>query len=508
MGEYGKENARIAINTAVMYVRMVAIILISLFSARFVLRALGASDYGLYNVVGGLIAMLNFVSTAMITTTRRFINIERGKPGGDTNRIFNVCLVVHLCLAALLLILAETVGMYYIYHWLNVDAAKVGDAVFVFQVSTIVACIGVVNLPYQSLIESFEKFTLSSVVDISVNVVKLVLVILLTYYPGNALRMYALCMALITFLSFLAYRFICFRKWPEIIKWRPAGSRKEYAEVVGFNNYTAMGALAWVARSQGSTLIVNWFFGTVVNAALAVAYQLENFSVTAINRLTSAASPQITQNYSGGNMDRSLDLVYKISRYSVLLMSLLVFSIAVDVDFVLDLWLKEVPEGTASLALWTMASALIRSFMGGTQVLEQASGKIKWFQIINSIMSVVGLPIAWAAYAAGASPEAVIQVYIIYTLIYRLVEMQLLKRLIYFDIKRYMAHAYVRPAAAVALMCLWCLAYHMANVSGMEPVIRLVGIGATFLAACGSAFFIGLYPDEREAMLRLVSIKK
>lgn len=498
------DNTRIVRNTLIIYIRMIFIILIGILCTRYVLAALGKSDYGLYSVVGGLIAMLGFLSTAMSTTTRRFINIEMGKPDGNPNRIFNICLTVHIGLAALILVFAETIGMFYIYHWLNVDPDKLPDAIFVFQISTISACLSIINLPYQSLMESHEEFFQTSVIDIVSNIFRLEMVIFLLGYRGNGLRLYALIMVAMTFMSMVLYHLYCYRHWPSIIRWSPQKGREAYREVISFNNYTALSAAAYIARTQGSTLIVNYFFGTVVNSALAVAYQLEQFSVTSVNRLTNAAAPQITKNYSGGNTDRSLDLVYKTSRFMALLMTVIVCCAYVETDFLLDLWLKDVPEGAVTFTKWTLLSALVRSFVGGTQTLEQATGKIKWFQIWNSAMSLACLPLGFIAYKLGAPVVTIIQLYIAYAILYRLVEFWLLHRLIGFDVWHYFSKSYIKPMIVVLIMAIFLLFYNIFIPDNMSLAGHLLGIMITFAIVSLLTFFVGMYGSERKAILNLI----
>lgn len=498
------DNTRIVRNTLIIYIRMVFIILIGILCTRYVLAALGKSDYGLYNVVGGLIAMLGFLSTAMSTTTRRFINIEMGRPDGNPNRIFNICLSVHIGLAVIILLFAETIGMFYIHHWLNVDPDKLGDAVFVFQISTISACLSIINLPYQSLMESFEKFFQTSLIDIVSNVFRLVMVIFLLGYRGNGLRLYAVIMVAMTFLSMVLYHLYCSRHWPSIIRWNPQKGRQAYREVISFNNYTALSAAAYIARTQGSTLLVNYFFGTIVNSALAVAYQLEQFSVTSVNRITNAAAPQITRNYSGGNTDRSLDLVYKTSRFMALLMTVIVSCAYVEIDFLLGLWLKDVPEGAVTFTKWTLLSALVRSFMGGTQTLEQATGKIKWFQIWNSAMSLACLPLGFVAYRLGAPVVTVIQLYIAYAIMYRLVEFSLLRRLIGFDVWRYFSNSYIKPLIVVIVMAIFLLFYNTFVPDDMSMAGHLLGIVITFVVVSVLTFLVGMYGSERRSVINLM----
>ena len=500
MGEYRQDNRRIAGNTMVIWGRMLAIIVIGLLCTRFVFQALGASDVGLYTVVGGIIAMLGFLSSAMTATTRRYINIEMGKPGGNPNKVFNICLSLHVGLALVIFLLAETLGMYYVLHWLKVAPGKLPDAIFVFQVSIVTACLNIVNMPYQALMESFEKFLQTSLIDIASNLLRLVLCIVLLHYNGNGLRFYALLMCAMTFCSMALYHLYCHRHWPDIIRKRRYKDKALYREILGFNTWSALGAGASLARTHGSSLLINFFFGTLVNGAFSIAFQLENFAYMAVLRISNAAAPQITQNYGGGNKDRSLDLVYKISRFSALLMTVIVFCGLVELGFVLDLWLKEVPAGALLYCQWTLASALVRSFTGGTAILEQATGRIKWFQILGSAMSLACLPIGWVLYRLGAAPVTILYVYIAYTLVYRVVELVLLRRMMGFRIGDYLAKAYLKPLAVVAVMALYLFAYHALMPAQMGFAGRVGGIALTFVVSCAAVFGLGMYPWERHSV--------
>lgn len=502
MQGYHKENTRIAKNTLIIYMRMLCISVIGLVCTRIALQALGQSGLGLYDVLAGLIAMLGFISTAMGTTTRRYINVEMGRPGGDPQKIFNILLRIHIGLALLILILAESLGMWYILNYLQIEEGQLGDAVFVFQISTVVACMGIINIPYQSLMEAHEKFGAAAAIDVITNVVKLALVCLLLVYPGNKLRFYAISMSVVTLISLLLFHGYCARRWAGIIRIGHFKDKPLYKEILGFNNYTALSALAYIARLQGSKLLVNGFFGTFVNGAFAPAYQLENFSVMGVTRFANAAAPQITQNYSAGALDRSVDLVCKISRFCALLMTVFVACVVVDMDFVLDLWLDKVPVGASLLCFWTMISALVRTFaMGGTQTYEQATGKIKWFQIINSALSLACLPLGWLAYKLGAQPVAIIQIYICYTVIYRFIEFYLLKRLAGFPIVMYLRKAYVRPLIVVALVAAFVAVYGRVVPADASNAVHVCGIAATLLFSSLCVFFIGMYSWERDSIL-------
>ena len=499
---YRQDNRRIAGNTMIIWVRMLTIIVIGLLCTRFVFQALGASDAGLYSVVGGIIAMLGFLSSAMTATTRRYLNIEMGRPDGDPNKVFNICRSLHVALAAAIFLLAETAGMYYVLHWLKVAPGKLPDAVFVFQVSVVTACLNIINMPCQALMESFEKFFQTSLIDIAANVFRLVCCIVLLHWTGNGLRFYALLMCGMTFLSMLLYHLYCRRHWPEIVRRRSCRDRALYKEIFAFNTWSALGAGASLARTNGSGMILNFFFGTVVNGAFSVAFQLENFAWMSVTRLSNTAAPQITRTYGVGDWTRSLDLVGKISRFSALLMTVIVFCGLVELDFVLDLWLKEVPPGALLYCRWTLVSALVRSFTGGPAVLEQATGRIKWFQIISSTLSLACLPVGWLLYRFGAQPVAIIYVYIGYTVIYRIIELAMLRRMIGFRVGAYLREAYFGPLAVVAAMGLYLLLYRSLFPAEAAVPVRLAGIALTFLVVCALAWICGVRPSERRTLLR------
>ena len=496
---YRQDNRRIVGNTMVIWVRMLAIIVIGLLCTRFVFRALGASDAGLYSVVGGLIAMLGLLSSAMTATTRRYLNTEMGKPDGSLNKVFNICLSLHVVLALVIFVLAETVGMYYVLHWLKVAPGKLPDAIFVFQVSVVTACLNIINMPCQALMESYEKFFQTSLIDIAANVFRLVGCIVLLRWTGNGLRFYALLMAAMTFGSMVTYRLYCRRHWPDIVRrgrWR---DRALYKEIFAFNAWSALGAGASLARTNGSGMILNFFFGTVVNGAFSVAFQLENFAWMSVTRISNTAAPQITRNYESGDRGRSLDLVGKISRYSALLMTVIVSCALPELDFVLALWLKDVPPGALLYCRWTLVSALVRSFTGGTSVLEQATGRIKWFQVINSTLSLACLPVGWMLYRHGAQPVAIVHVYICYTVLYRIVELALLHRMIGFRVGAYLREAYLGPLAVVLSMALYMALYRHVRPAEASVLLRFAGIGATFLVSCAATWTFGLRSSERQA---------
>ena len=475
-------------------------------STRFVLQALGQSDYGLYNVVGGIVTILNVFSTAMSTTTRRFINVEMGKQNRDLNKIFNICRNLNGAFAALVFLLAETVGLFYIYNFLNVDPEKFQDAVIVFEISTLVAALGVINVSYQSLIAAYERFSVVALIDITVHIIKLLSVIILLYSDfGNKLVCYAILMCAITLIGLVAYRGYCQKFWPDVVAHHRYKDKKIYKEILVFNNYTALGASTYVARAQGSNMIINYFFGTLINGAFSIAYMFENYSMMIVSNLTTAAAPQIAKSYSSGDRERAFYLTCKINRYSILFMLGITSLLLIELDFVLKTWLDTVPIGAKSFCIWTLISAFSRSLGEGIPPYTQASGRIKWFSIISGLAELLVLPVSIYFFYIGRPPETILIAYVFFTLLYKGVSFFLLHRILNFDVKSFLNKSYVPALKSL----IWVTIFFATYKAFWPKTIpwRITGLLVTGLFIAGVIFFVGLTNGEREKCVMAIKRK-
>jgi len=497
-------NRRIARNTVINYVQLFITMLVGLITSRIVLQALGVSDYGLYNVVGGLLGMFTFISSSLGIATTRFINFEMGKPEGDLNRIFNICLVLHIVFALLILLLAETVGLWYINNYLKVAPGREADAMFVYQITTAVACIGIINVPYQGLLNAYEKFGHIAAINIVNVLLKLGMVVLLLYISGNLLRIYAIMMSVGTLVSFIAYHWICIHYWPDVIRHRFVRHDSAYREILAFNNYNILNSASLMAKNTGSNLLINFFFGTVVNGAFGIAVTVQTYVNSLIVNIDAAAAPQITQNYSSGNLERCTSIVNKINRYSILVMEVACATLFVELDGVLDIWLKDVPEGELLFCQLILAMLLVSSTSVGLTQYINASGKIKWFRIINSIIFLMCIPAGYFAFKAGLQAYWIIIIFIIADVLWRTVQLILMHRKLGFDVPRSLKEVYPRVIAVLLVLIVWVLLYRAASPAGLW---RVFGFLLTGLVSAAAAVFIGLDAQERRQGVSLVSEK-
>ena len=440
------ENKKIAFNSVILFVRLCIVSVISLISARFVLQALGASDYGLYNVVGGIVALLNVVNTAMVTTSHRYIAFELGKAEkGDPNKVFNSSLAIHVVFGLLILLVGLPVGEWYVSNYLNVPAESISDAHFVLRVSVVTTMVSTILVPYQGLLVAFEKFYVSAVIDILTQCLKLAAVFALVYYLGNKLRMYSLIMMGYVLVSSAMFLIYSYRHHRATCRLCINTDMNLYKEMFSFTGWILFGACSSIGKTQGSAMIINFFFGTVVNAAFAVANQVENFILMFSRMLNQSAVPQITKNYSGGNEDRSVKLASYISKYTYILMTLVAFPVIMEMDFILTIWLKDVPEGATAFCQLMILGGLLGCMGEGIPALTQASGKIKYFQLIMSTISLMGLPIAFVLYQyTSVPPYTILVVYLGISLLCAGIRLILLKKILNINIRYFITTSYSR----------------------------------------------------------------
>ena len=448
-------DIRILKNTVIIYIRMAVTIIVGIVTSRLVLQALGASDVGIYSAVGSAVALVGVITGALSGTTVRYMNIEMGKPDGNPNRMFNICNTIHIGGAALILLILETIGIWYIRTKLNVPPGKEADAMFVFQVSTIVACLGISNVPFQSLFTVHEKFGTVAIVDIVNTLVKLGLVLLLFFMQDSryALRVYAVMMSATTWISFVAYRAMSSRRWPEIIRWKWTGRWADYKEVLTFNNYNLLHSSSIIARSQGSNMLINAFFGTTTNAAYFYAFTLQNYVNQFVNNFDAASAPQITQNVGARQMEEATRLARRSCRICLLLFLLLLFPLWSELDFLMGLWLgSKMPPETVLMARWTLMIAAISTTSAGLSQLINALGRIKWYKIEIAVLYILCLPAGYALFKSGAPAYTILACFVAADFLNRVIQFILLRAQFHFDVLHFLQHAYLRPLMISVVM--------------------------------------------------------
>ena len=439
------DNKRIAVNTVFLYAKFIITTVVSLVMSRVVLQALGASDYGLYNIVGGVVAMLNTLGTSMVATSYRYMAVEIGKgEDGNPNKIYNTVVVVHFALALFLLVIGETLGVFYVNNYLNVDPLKIPDALFVLHLSLLTTAFSIITIPMNGLIIAREKFLFTSVVESLSAVVKLAFAFILIHYAGNRLRCYAVMLAIIQFAVPLSYQIYCRINDADIVKWQLNKNKKDYKELLGFAWWILLGAMAVIGRIQGAAMIINYFFGTILNAAFGLASQVYQAVSSFTSTLRQSTVPQIMKNQGHGNEDRALNLVYAISRYSYLLMMLMAVPIMLNLNFILKLWLGNPPAYTKIFVIFMLINGMISNLGAGFDASIQSTGKIRKNQIGYSLINLSLLPIVFVLYKLGFPPYVNVMCMVLLSIITLIFQIGIMTDLTKFSVKTYI-HITIKP---------------------------------------------------------------
>lgn len=489
-----------------MYIRLITTMVIGLYVSRLAIALLGVSDYGLFSVVGGVLAMFTFISGSLASATSRFFNIEMGKKGGDVNASFNINLVLHCAMAAIVLLLAESIGMWYIYHHLNVEPGKLDDAVFVYQVSILTACLGIVNTPYQSLLTAHEKFGFLAMVDTANSLLRLACVVGLTLLPEAGLRLYSLIFALTTATTFVAYHYKAFIDWRDTIRLRFVRGWGRYREVLVFNNWNLLATMAYMANSSGVDLLLNAFFGTPMNGAFAVSKTVKSSIMNFTGNFDTASAPQIVQSYAAGDRERYTYLCNKLGRINILMFELMCFPLLMELHFVLQLWLGNVPAGAYELTFLGIIQGGIALTNGGIFNLINATGRIKWFKINVSFFFLVCLPAGYCMFSLNMPYYSIVLLLIAADIAQRAVQLVLMRRLLGFDSLQYARKAYLRPAVIAAIMALFI--YIRSQIVVDSAAMHLLIIAATAVLTIILVYTIGLTSGERKALRAKAGLKK
>lgn len=496
MSSQPESNKRIATNTLYMYIRLISTIVIGLYTYRIVINVLGISDYGLFNVVGGVLAMFTFFNSSLSAATTRFFNVEMGKADGNVNKSFNINLLLHIVFAVVIFVLSETFGLWYIYNKLNVEPGKLDDALFIFHVSIITTCIGITNGPYSSIFNAFERFKFLAILDIVNMLLRLVCIVGLNVCPQDSvLRYYTIIMCLTTANTFFVYHYFAKKNWPSIIKLRLIRGWKYYKEVLVFSNWNLLATLSYMAHSSGVDLLLNFFFGTTINGAYAISKNVNGYVSQLSANFDSASAPQITQAYASGNLNRCFYLVNKIGRFNLLLFEVIFFPLYIELNYILTLWLGSVPDNALLFTQINLFVAAASLSGGGIVQYINATGKIKWFKLEGSILTVLCIPIGFFLFKLGFDAYTLLVLFVISVVLQRIVQLILMKCILGFDAWHYVIEAYGRPFAIALFMSFLLYVYSFFEVEfGMLRFTAIIGCIAITSAL---VFFFGLTQSER-----------
>lgn len=491
-------NKAIFVNSLILYVRLVIITLLNLLTTRFALKELGVVDYGLYAVLGGLISFITLINTISTGTANRFIAIAIGR--GDLDEVkeqFNINLTIQILIAFFIILLAFPLGDIYIYNYVNYDG-DITDAVKVFRYTVVGSVISFLGVPYTGLLMAKENFKISSIVEIFCYTLKFLFVLLLLNRFNNKLIAYAIMMAGLTALTTVMYLVYCRITYPAIVKWKFSKSLTKYKEVFLFSMWNSYGVIAYVGKNQGATILVNAFFNTIYNTALGLANTVTSFVNLFSLNITKPISPQITKCYARGNMERCEFLLTLATKCSFFLTLIIATPFFVSPEFIIGIWLGEVPPYTIMFIQLLIIESLIESLNNGIGELVFASGKIAFYQISVNTMRLVGIIIAFFILQSGCPAYSLLYVYIVVAVCVVIIKQIALRMSVDIDVKHLIRSSYI-PSISVLIVCIPIVV--LINLIPLHPLFKIV---LSLISVFITLLFLGFKKDERAYLLTFV----
>ena len=500
------ENKKwIAKNTLLLYGRMLFRMGISLYTSRVVLNALGVEDYGVYNVVGGVVAMFGFINSSMSSATQRYITFALGK-GDKVNlqKVFSTALQIHILISLVIILLGETVGLWFMHTQMQIPSDRIEAAFWVLQCSIASTAVMIVSVPYNADIIAHEKMSAFAYISILEAVLKLAIVYVLIISPYDKLILYAFLILAVQLLIRLCYTHYCHKHFEES-HYRRMWDKSLFKEMTGFAGWSIFGNLSGVLFGQGLNMLLNVFFGPVVNAARAISVQVQHAMQQFVTNFQMALNPQITKTYAVGEMHEMHKLMFRSARFSFFLLFLLSLPVLLETEFILKVWLKIVPENALIFLRLMICTSLLYTLANPMIVANQATGKVKKYQIVCGSTLLLILPLSYICLKMGLPAYSVFIVHFIMEAFAQLARMIMLRPLIGIRIRDYLKNVYSQVFAVSLISAIIpCLIY----TNMKDSILRFFVVCMTCaMSVCAVVYAIGLHKSERAFIIsKLTSV--
>ncbi len=481
-----------------LYFRMLLIMGVTLYTSRVVLNALGAEDYGIYTVVGGVVAMFTMISGALASAISRFITVELGKGNQDRlNVIFSTSIIIQIIIALIITLLVETFGMWFLLNKLVIPPDRISAAVWVFQFSLITLFINLISIPYNAAIIAHERMSAFAYISIIQAVGLLMIAYIISMAPIDKLILYAVLMTSVAIMVRVAYGVYCRRHFEECrSRWSFDG--RLLREMLSFAGWNFFGVASSLVRDQGGNILINILGGgAVVNAARGISMQVSSAVVSFSSNFMVALDPQITKSYAVGDYNYMMSLIFNGSRYAFYMLLSLALPIIIGAPYVLELWLRNVPVYTVAFVQLALIFGICDALSRPLIIAILATGKIKMCQIAVGSIQIMNLPISYFALKMGYAPTSVLIVAITLILLCLVVRLLFLRELIGLSIMSYLKKVALNILLVAAISTLSVLfAGRYIPLSGFFGFALLSII--SLIASFSTIYFLGCNSSERE----------
>ncbi len=498
---------KIAVNTVMLYFRMLLIMLVSLYIVRILLAALGQEDYGLYNVIGGIVVMFSFLTHVLSSASQRFFAYDIGQ--GNYNQLsktYSTIILLFVLVIAVIILLAETIGLWFLHNKMTIPQERMTAANWVYQFSILSFCWKVFTSPYQAIIIAHEKMNIYAYVGVAEVLLQLILVLVLQNVEQDKLIVYSVLMFLIVFIInslYIAYAKLKYRQ----IHFVTNLDKSLFKKVVSYSGWTLFGALASLVRSHGINIILNVYFTPVVNAARGVAHNVNSAISSFAGNFYTAVKPQIVKYYAQGDLDSCYKLVFRSTKFSFCLLLILALPIIYFTPQILTLWLGEYPEFTIVFTRLILVVALIDSLANPLISFNQATGSVKWFQVIVGIIYIITLPIAVVVFESGKGPVSVFFVSIAISIIAMIARLLIIYRQHRFPLLDYSKKVLLPILLVTTVSLILMRTWHYLAIPSDGVFLLAFNVFVVIIMVAIVSLFVGFNGVERHYVYNLIRSK-
>jgi O-antigen/teichoic acid export membrane protein len=496
---------RIAKNTLMLYFRQLLTMLISLYTVRVVLNVLGTEDYGIYHATAGVVMMFGFLSGSLASASQRYFSFELGKNNHDQlRRIFSLSLIIYALLIAIIVLFAETVGLWFVSAKLKIAVARKGAALWVYQTSVLSFVFSIFSSPYMAMVIAHEDMKIYAYMSIIEVTLKLAVVFLLRIISFDKLQLYGILMCIVLCINTTAYRIICLVKYKEC-RFNFYWDKSLFKEITSYTGWSLFSNLALVIKQHAVTILLNQHFNPVVTAARSISMQVNSAVSSFSNNFSTAINPQIIKSYSAGEKTEMLTLMSRGARGNYFLLYLFTLPLVIEMPIVLSLWLENPPEGAVLFTQLALIDALINSMGLPLACAIRATGNIKNYTLTFSALETAGFFLSWFSFMAGTPPYSAMLITIVISVVMIMVRLLVVKKQITISIREFFCDA-IFPCCifgTVASICPIILRLILKQTIINSMVIIFVCI----LFSCAAMYTVGLTKNERYMIKKFITRK-
>lgn len=503
MPSVSENNKRIAKNTLLLYIRMLFMMLISLYTSRVVLKTLGVEDYGIYNVVGGVVAMMGVLNGAMSTSIQCFLNFELGTGNKvKLRQTFSMSLNIYILFALIFVILAETIGIWFLNTHLLIPQDRMAAANYVFQFSIFATVISLLSNPYNAAIVAHERMDIYAYTSIFEVLAKLGIVYLLLVISFDKLIGYGLFLTCTSCLVTFIYYFFCKRHFEEC-RYKPYWDKPLFRQLFSYFSWNLFGSTAGLVKTAGLNILLNMFFNPVVNAARGIACQVNNVLMQFFNNFYTAVRPQIIKYYAQGDKTSMMNLVFRSTKYSFFLCLFVSLPVMIEAPYLINLWLGQTPEHVISFTRLIIIISIVDALAAPIMTAAHATGRIKIYQFVVGMITIFNIPISYCFLKfVSTSPISVYVISLSLAVVAFVVRLWIVKRLVGFSIRVYFNTVILRIIVLAVLSAILPLTLHFILKPGFISCATVVI--TSFLSSGIIIYALGMSGNERTVVVQAI----